>query len=95
MRQLLRAKSLALNAKLASVSQPVLEAAVKGAKETQELLSGLIAQLQNAMFLVGATNLEALAKVPLVIEGKTYDWLNIRDYDTVSYAQRSTSTFEY
>ena len=89
------AKSLALNAKLASVSQPVLEAAIKGAKETQELLSGLIAELQNAMFLVGAENLEALAKVPLVIGGKTYDWLNIRDYDTVSYAQRSTQTFEY
>ena len=89
------AKSLALNAKLASISQPVLETAVKGAKETQELLSQLIAELQNVMFLVGAENLEALAKVPLVIGGKTSDWLNIRDYDTVSYAQRSTLTFEY
>jgi isopentenyl-diphosphate delta-isomerase len=89
------AKSLALNAKLASVSQPVLEVAVKGAKETQEFLFRLIAELQNAMFLVGAENLEALAKMPLVIGGKTSDWLNIRDYDTVSYAQRSTLTFEY
>ena len=89
------AKSLALNAKLASVCQPVLEVAVKGVKETQELLSGLIAELQNAMFLVGAENLEALAKVPLVIGGKTSDWLNIRDFDTVSYAQRSRLTFEY
>jgi isopentenyl-diphosphate delta-isomerase len=89
------AKSLALNAKLASVSQPVLEVAVKGAKETKEFLSRLIAELQNAMFLVGAENLEALAKVPLVIGGKTSDWLNIRDYDTVSYAQRSALTFEY
>ncbi len=89
------AKSLALNAKLASVSQPVLEVAIKGAKETQEFLFRLIAELQNAMFLVGAENLEALAKVPLVIGGKTSDWLNIRDFDTVSYAQRSTLTFEY
>ncbi len=89
------AKSLALNAKLASVSQPVLEVAVKGTKETETLLSSLIAELQNVMFLVGAENLEALAKVPLVIGGKTSDWLNIRDYDTVSYAQRSTVAFEY
>ncbi len=89
------AKSLALNAKLAGVSQPVLETAAKGPEETQELLSSLISELKNAMFLVGAGNLEALAKVPLVIGGKTYDWLNIRDYDTVSYAQRSTLTFEY
>ncbi len=89
------AKSLALNARLASVCQPVLEEAVKGTKETQELLSRLIAELQNVMFLVGAENIEVLTKVPLVIGGKTSDWLNIRDYDTLSYAKRSTLQFEY
>ena len=89
------AKSLALNANLASVSQPVLEAAVKGAKKTQELLSCLIDELRNVMFLVGAENLEALAKVPVVVTGKTAEWLNIRGFDTVKYAQRSTLTFEY
>ena len=89
------AKSLALNAKLSSVSQPVLEVAVKGAEETREFLSGLIAELQNVMFLVGAENLEALGKVPLVIGGKTSNWLNLRDFDTVSFAKRSTLTFEY
>ena len=89
------AKSLALNANLASISQPVLEAAVKGAKKTQELLSCLIDELRNVMFLVGAENLEALAKVPVVIDGKTAEWLNIRGFDTVKYAQRSTLTFEY
>ncbi len=89
------AKSLALNARLTSVCQPVLETAVKGAKETEELLSRLISELKTSMFLVGAENLEALAKVPLVISGKTLGWLNIRDFDTVSYAQRSTLKFEY
>ena len=89
------AKSLALNANLASISQPVLEVAVKGAKKTEKLLSCLIDELRNVMFLVGAENLESLAKVPLVIGGKTAEWLNIRDFDTVNYAQRSTLTFEY
>ncbi len=89
------AKSLALNASLASISQPVLEAAVKGAKKTQELLSCLIDELRNVMFLVGAENLESLAKVPVVVTGKTAEWLNIRGFDTVKYAQRSTLTFEY
>ncbi len=89
------AKSLALDANLASISQPVLEAAVKGAKKTEKLLSCLIDELRNVMFLVGAENLESLAKVPLVIGGKTAEWLNIRDFDTVNYAQRSTLTFEY
>ena len=89
------AKSLALNASLASISQPVLEAAVKGAKKTEELLSCLIDELRNVMFLVGAENLESLAKVPVVVAGKTAEWLNIRGFDTVKYAQRSTLTFEY
>ena len=64
------AKALALNASLASISQPVLEAAVKGAKETEKLLSCLIDELRNVMFLVGAENLESLAKVPVVIRWK-------------------------
>ena len=89
------AKSIALNASLAAVSQPVLEAAVKGVKETQVMLSCYIDELRNAMFLAGAENLEALAKVPLVATGKTAEWLNIRGFDTSSYAQRSTLTFEY
>ena len=74
------AKSLALNANLASISQPVLEAAVKGAKKTEKLLSCLIDELRNVMFLVGAENLESLAKVPLVVAGKTAEWLNIRGF---------------
>jgi isopentenyl-diphosphate delta-isomerase len=89
------AKSLALNASLASVSQPVLEAAVKGAKNTEKLLSRLIDELRNIMFLVGAENLESLKKVPVVVTGKTAEWLNIRGFDIVKYAQRSTLIFEY
>jgi len=89
------AKSLSLNASLASISQPVLEAAVQGAKKTEEFLSRLIDELRNVMFLVGAENLESLAKVPVVVTGKTAEWLNIRGFDTVKYAQRSTLTFEY
>jgi isopentenyl-diphosphate delta-isomerase len=89
------AKSLALNARLASVSQPVLEAAVKGAKQTEDLISSLIAELRNVMFLVGAENLESLMKVPVVVTGKTAEWLNIRGFDTVNYSQRSKLTFEY
>jgi isopentenyl-diphosphate delta-isomerase len=82
------AKSLALNASLASLSQPALEAAVKGAKETEELLTCFIDELRNAMFLVGAQNLDALSKVPLVIKGKTAEWLNTRGFNIKKYAQR-------
>jgi isopentenyl-diphosphate delta-isomerase len=81
-------KSLALKASLASISQPILEVAVKGAKETEELLARLIDELRSAMFLVGAENLESLTKVPAVITGKTAEWLNTRGFNTKMYAQR-------
>ena len=89
------AKCLALNACLAGLSQPVLEASVKGAKETRKLLCRLIDELRNAMFLVGAQNLEALTKVPVVVSGKTAEWLNIRGFETANYAQRRPVPFEY
>ena len=81
-------KALALNASLASICQPVLETADKGATETEQLLSCYIDQLQDAMFLVGAENISALSKVPLVIGGKTAEWLNTRGFNTAKYAQR-------
>jgi isopentenyl-diphosphate delta-isomerase len=89
------AKSLVLNASLASISQPVLEAAVNGARPTQEMLSYLIDELCNTMLLVGAQNLKELTKVPAVITGKTQEWLNIRGFDITKFAQRRTPTFEY
>jgi isopentenyl-diphosphate delta-isomerase len=85
------AKSLALNARLASVSYPALSASVNGAKETKNLLSCLIDELRNVMFLVGAGNLQALTKVPLVIGGKTAEWLNTRGFNTTNYAKRGAN----
>jgi isopentenyl-diphosphate delta-isomerase len=82
------AKSLALNACLASVSQPALETAVKGAKATEQLLSLLIEELRTVMFLVGAENVEALAKTPVVVTGKTAEWLKARGFNVEEYARR-------
>jgi isopentenyl-diphosphate delta-isomerase len=82
------AKALALNANLASVSQPVLEAAVKSSMETENLLSVLIEELRNVMFLVGAKNIDCLAKVPLVISGATAEWLKTRGFNIEGYARR-------
>ena len=82
------AKALALNASLASVSQPILQAAVKGSEETEKLLSCLIEELRNVMFLVGAEKVDSLAKVPLVITGKTAEWLRTRGFNVEKYARR-------
>ena len=83
------AKALALNACLASVSQPVLEAAVKSARETEKVLSCMIEELRNVMFLVGAKGIKNLAKVPVVITGETAEWLMTRGFKVEGYARRS------
>jgi len=82
------AKALALKANLTSLSQPILEVAVKGVKETKNALSLLIKELKNCMFLVGADSVQALQKKPLVIVGKTAEWLKTRGFNTETYAQR-------
>jgi isopentenyl-diphosphate delta-isomerase len=82
------AKALALGASLAGLSQPVLQAAVKGAKDTESILSFLTEELRNVMFLVGAEKVVQLAKVPVVVTGKTAEWLETRGFSVESYARR-------
>jgi isopentenyl-diphosphate delta-isomerase len=82
------AKALALGANISSVIQPVLETAVKGAEETEQLLKDYLDELRNVMFLVGAENLASLAKVPLVILGETAEWLKSRGFKIEGYSQR-------
>ena len=82
------AKALALEANLASITQPILQAAVKGAKETEEKLAGLIGELRNALFLVGAEKVTDLTRTPVVITGKTGEWLQARGFNLQKYAKR-------
>jgi isopentenyl-diphosphate delta-isomerase len=82
------AKVLTLNARLASVCQPVLEAAVKGAKATEHMLSFLVEELRTVMFLVGAEKVQILAKTPIVVTGKTAQWLKTRGFNVEDYAKR-------
>jgi isopentenyl-diphosphate delta-isomerase len=85
------AKALALGSSLASFSQPILEAAVKGVRETRDTLSLLIEELKNVMFLVGADSIQTLRKTPIVITGKTSEWLRMRGFDIEDYSCRRRS----
>lgn len=85
------AKSLAIGASMASLSQPILQAAVKGVKETTDALSLLVEELRNTMLLVGAEKLGDLQKVPFVVTGKTAEWLKLRGFNIEAYAQRKRS----
>jgi isopentenyl-diphosphate delta-isomerase len=82
------AKALALNACLASIVQPILQTAVKGSKETEQKLQCLIEELRNVMFLVGVEKISDLASTPVVITGKTAEWLTARGFNLQKYAKR-------
>ncbi len=82
------AKAVALNACLASFSLPVLQTAVEGSKETENLLSLFTEELRNVMFLVGAENVPQLAKTPVVVAGRTAKWLKTRGFGVGGYVKR-------
>jgi isopentenyl-diphosphate delta-isomerase len=85
------AKALALGASLTSLSHPLLQAAVKGVKETVNVFSLLIEELRTSMFLVGADSVQALQNVPTVITSESAEWLRLRGFDVDGYARRGRS----
>ncbi len=82
------AKSLALGASLTSMSTPILGPATKSASEVKKTLYYYIEELRNTMFLVGAKSILELKKTPLILLGKTSEWLEKRGFKTRMYARR-------
>ncbi len=82
------AKALSLNASLASIVQPILQTATKGAAQTEQKLQCLLEELRNVMFLTGVEKIADLANTPAVITGKTAEWLSARGFNLHKYAKR-------
>jgi len=82
------AKALALGGSLASMSSPILGPATKGAKEVKKALQLVTEELRNAMFLVGAEAIPQLREVPVVVTGKTAEWLQARGFQPELYARQ-------
>jgi isopentenyl-diphosphate delta-isomerase len=83
------AKAIALGANLAGLALPVLSPAMLNKKAVELHLDALIHGLKAAMFLVGASTLEELANVPLIVNGTTRNWLEVRGYNVNDLAQRA------
>jgi isopentenyl-diphosphate delta-isomerase len=81
-------KSLALGASLASAAYPFLQPATTGSEDVKKALRYLVGEMRNAMFLVGADSLKELQKVPVVLTGKTAEWLKVRGFRPEVYARR-------
>lgn len=82
------AKAMALSASLIGMAHPMLDPAVHGAEEVEKKLRLIVEELRNAMFLVGADSVLKLKKVPVIITGKTLDWLVMRGFEPHLYARR-------
>jgi len=82
------AKSLALGASLVSMASPILRSATKSSEEVKKTLQFVIEELRNVMFLVGAESIQKLQKAPVVLTGKTAEWLRMRGFKPELYARR-------
>ena len=82
------AKALGLGADLAGFALPVLRPAVEGSEKVKEKIKIIIQQLRTSMFLVGAGSTERLKEIPIIVLGRTAEWLKIRGFDVESYARR-------
>ena len=82
------AKALALGASLVGMAYPILGPAVHGAEGVEKKLQLVIEELRNTMFLVGADSVQNLKNVPVIVTGKTADWLTMRGFEPQIYARR-------
>jgi isopentenyl-diphosphate delta-isomerase len=82
------AKAITLGADAVGIAKPFLEKAVEGKGALLKHVNDIQREFRTVMFLVGARNVEELRKVPVVVLGRTSEWLRLRGYDLESLANR-------
>jgi isopentenyl-diphosphate delta-isomerase len=80
------AKVIALGAEAAGLAWPLLKPAVEG--YLKDAIRGLIEELRVSMFLTGSKTVKELEHKPIVITGKTAQWLRARGFNPEEYAIR-------
>ncbi len=75
------AKSLSLGASLAGTALPMLKPATKDARSVVRAMSSYLHALRISMFLTGCRRPGELKGVPIVVLGRTREWLKARGYD--------------
>lgn len=83
------AKSIALGADICGMAGQVLKwLQTLGQDQTHDNLQRLLHEIKIIMTALGASNLQQLQRVPLVIKGETREWLNERGISTTGFARR-------
>lgn len=86
------AKSMALGASLCSIALPLVAPALKGQKDVVDKLTVITEELKVAMFLTGCRTVEELGNSPVVITGKTKEFLEQRGFETGKFARKRYKT---
>ncbi|MGG3470801.1 type 2 isopentenyl-diphosphate Delta-isomerase [Neobacillus pocheonensis] len=83
-------KGLAIGADAIGVAGKFLQILVdKGIDSLKAEIESLHEEMTMIMTALGARTISDLKRLPIVISGETYHWLNQRGIDTKSYSQRS------
>lgn len=82
------AKSIALGASLCGIALPLVAPALKGQKDVVDKMNVIIEELKVAMFLSGCRTVEELGNAPLVITGKTKEFLEQRGFEITKFARK-------
>lgn len=80
------AKSLALGAFLAGTALPMLAPAMKSKEAVVKVIKAYERGLRISMFLTGCRDLSQLNGSPLVVFGRTREWLESRGFDTRKFS---------
>lgn len=83
-------KSLVLGANIVGIAAPFLKNAYyQDVNNCIEYTNEIINRVKMLMLLVGASDLEALKAKPIIITGRTREWLEVRGINVTKYASRS------
>lgn len=80
------AKSLALGASMAGTALPMLAPATKSKKAVVKAMKAYQRALRISMFLTGCEDLSQLYGSPIVVLGRTREWLESRGFDTRKFS---------
>lgn len=84
------AKAIALGADAVGIARPFLLKAVEGPDALRQHLEDILLEFSTAMFLVGAESIDELRRVPVLVMGRTAEWLRLRGFDPEDYSFRES-----
>ena len=82
------AKSIALGADAVGIARPFLIKAEEGLDSLKNYIENILLEFRTVMFLVGASSVVDLKRVPALIMGRTSEWLRLRGFQPEVYSMR-------